>query len=165
MRKLLLYGLTICGFGLFLSSCMPKDDNIYNGPSVVEFKNHLLGKVNLPSGVSGNGELSRTESVNTRGTDTIYVQLVGPQRPNPIDIGFAVNGTSTAVEGTHYKFKPAGARKVTIPANSSVGYILIDLVPGSVAAGATFPLSLSLTGTDDVKPSANYKNFVLTLSN
>jgi len=167
MKRLLLYGLAFASICTIFTSCMPKDELVYTGPTVIEFKNHLLSRVaaKQPAGVTANAVLSRTASVNTRGTDTIYVQLVGPQRAAATEVGFSVVGTSTAVAGTHYNFRPVGSTKVTIPANSSVGYLLVDMIPGSVTGTATFPLVLTLTGNGDTFPSENYKTFTLTLRN
>ena len=167
MKKILLYGLTLTAICSIFTSCMPKDDLVYAGPDVVEFKNHLFSRTaaRQPAGVTANALLSRTVSVNTRGTDTIYVQLVGPQKSVAQQIGFSVATTSTAIAGTHYNFRPAGATTVTIPANSSTGYLLVDMIPGSVTGTATFPLALTLTGNGEIVPSQNYKTFTLTLRN
>jgi len=167
MKRLLLYGLAFASICSIFTSCMPKDELVYTGPDVVEFKNHLLSRVaaRQPAGVTLNAALSRTASVNTRGTDTIYVNLVGPQKSTPTEIGFTVGSTSTAVAGTHYNFRPAGSTKVTIPANSSTGYLLVDMIPGSIVGSTTFPLVLTLTGNGEIQPSANYKTFTLTLRN
>lgn len=166
MKKIILYGFSFICLGLLLGGCMPKDDLTYQGPNVVEFKNHLLGRVaaRQPAGVTLNAVLGRTASVNTRVTDTIYVQLVGAQQDSPIDVNFNVAANSTAVAGTHYNFRPAGSTKVTIPAKSSVGYILVDMIPGSIPSG-TFPLVINLTGNGTIGASQNYKTFTLTLRN
>ena len=170
MKKLFIYGLLLFGFSSVLTSCMPKDDLIYSGPAVAEFKNHLFGRVaaSLPAGVvSGatNVALGRRIRVTTRVTDTIFVQLVGPQFTSAVNIPFTIGAASTAVEGTHYNFVPTGARSVTIPANSSVGYILTKPVATSVTGTATFPLILNLGSSDQVKASENYKTFTLTFAN
>ena len=167
MKKIILFGLSIITFGLVLGGCMPEDDLTYKGSSVVEFKNHLFSRVaaRQPAGVTLNTVAGRTASVNTRVTDTIYVQLVGPQVASATEVNFTVAPTSTAVAGTHYNFKPAGITKVTIPANSSVGYLLVDMIPGSVTGTTTFPLVLNLVGNSTVAASQNYKTFTLTLRN
>lgn len=167
MKRLLLYGLAFASICTIFTSCMPKDELVYTGPDVVEFKNHLLSRVaaRQPAGVTLNAVLSRTASVNTRGTDTIYVNLVGPQKSTPTDINFSIGVGSTAVAGTHFNFRSTNTTKVTIPANSSTGFLLVDMIPGSITGTATFPLVLTLTGNGDVKPSENYKTFTLTLRN
>ncbi|RYF20772.1 MAG: hypothetical protein EOO42_11795 [Flavobacteriales bacterium] len=165
MKKIFIYGLSILTLGTVVFGCMPKDDLTYQGPTVVEVKNHLFSRVatRQPAGVTANTFLSRTVSVNTRVTDTIYVQLVGAQIPAATEIPFTVTGT--AVAGTHYNFRPAGNNKVTIPANSSTGFLLVDMVPGSVTGTATFPLNITLGANGQVAVSENYKTFTLTLRN
>jgi hypothetical protein len=167
MKKILLYGLSLFCLSICVSSCMPKDDLVYTGPSVIEFKNHLQGRIatSLPVGVISNGALTRSIRVNTRVTDTIFVQLVGPQLSVASVLPFTVNSTSTAVEGVHYNFNAASPKTVTIPANSSVGYVLVNPVPNSIVGTATFPLVIDLVGTEQIKPSPNYKTFTLTLRN
>lgn len=97
-----------------------------------------------------------------RATDSVLVQLVGPQRSTPTVINYTVRSTSTAVEGTHYNFVPTGARTVTIPANSSSAYILINTIPNSVAASpASATLILDLTGASGIPPSFNFKSFYI----
>ena len=167
MKRLLLYGLAFASICTIFTSCMPKDELVYAGPDVVEFKNNLLSRVaaRQPAGVTLNAVLSRTASVNTRGTDTIYVNLIGPQKSTATDINFSIGAGSTAIAGTHFNFRSTNATKVTIPANSSTGFLLVDMVPGSITGSATFPLVLTLTGNGDIKPSENYKTFTLTLRN
>lgn len=151
-------------------SCFPKDDVLYTGPSIVEFKNYTLGQLsaNLTTkGVSTAAADAQTDStravrVNLRVTDTVLVQLVGPQRSTDISIDFSVRSTSTAIEGTHFNFRPAGARTVTIPANSSVGYILLDMVPNSVTSGSV-RVQMDLLGSSSILPSKNYHAFFVTI--
>ena len=168
MKKIFLYIFSTVLLGSAMVGCMPEDELTYTGPTVVEVKNHLQGRVaaSLPAGVSSTGQtlVARRVNVNTRVTDSIKVQLVGPQSSSPTEVTYIVEANSTAVAGTHYNFRPVGANKITIPANSSVGYILVDMIPGSIAGTATFPLRVTLTG-GTVAPSANYKTFTLTLGN
>ncbi|HEX8609408.1 MAG TPA: hypothetical protein VF679_12275 [Pedobacter sp.] len=170
MKKIFLYGLTLFGLSLSIAGCMPKDDLEYDGPNVVEFKNHLQSRLaaSLPAGATANGALTRTVRVTTRPTDTIYVQLVGPQQSSPIDLNFSVAATSTAVAGTHYNLRPLGTTKVTIPANSSVGYLLTDMVATSIPVATpatTYTLIYNLIGNEQIKASPNYSTFTLTLRN
>ncbi|RYF21653.1 MAG: hypothetical protein EOO42_10175 [Flavobacteriales bacterium] len=170
MKKIFLYIFSTVLLGTSMVGCMPEDELTYTGPAVVEFKNHLQGynTTKLAAmGVSSTGQtlVSRRVNISTRVTDTIYVQLVGPQSASATEVGFNVEANSTAVAGTHYNFRPVGSNKITIPANSSQGFILVDMIPGSIAGTATFPLRVTLTGNSTVAPSANYKTFTLTLGN
>ena len=169
MKKTILYTL----FGLLtvisLNGCLPKDHNTYEGPSLLEFKNHTLGVSSANLNARGivttpatqvQTDSSRTVLINTRTTDTIYVQLVGPQVSSAITVNFAPLASNTAIEGTNYNFRPSGARTLTIPANSSVGYLLIDMVPNSIAVvGDTRILKINLLGSATIAPSPNYKRF------
>jgi len=109
-------------------------------------------------------------AANPRGVDTIYVQLVGPQVSTPTVINFSVRPStapvnpSTAVEGVNYDFIPVGTRSVTIPANSSVGYILTTVKPGVMTtAGSTARISIDLLGNGTVNANPNYNKFFLTI--
>ncbi|MDT3405226.1 hypothetical protein [Mucilaginibacter terrae] len=105
-----------------------------------------------------------TRAANPRVTDSILVQLVGPQSANPTVINYTVRPTSTAVEGVNYNFRTPGARSVTIPANKSAAYILIDIPQGVLTtANTSRQLILDLVGNSEVQPSANFKKFLLTI--
>ncbi|MBT1703127.1 DUF4843 domain-containing protein [Chryseosolibacter indicus] len=156
---------------LAIVSCLPEDDLVYDSPAVVEFKNHTLGQYRdtlISKGISvvAGTQTDSTRSVllNVRGTDTVYVQLVGPQRREDLQINFNVRASSTAVEGVHFNFRPAGARNVIIPANSSIGYILLDLIPNSLpTVGASVVTNIDLLGNEAIKPSPNYDVFKVTM--
>jgi len=109
--------------------------------------------------VPGNAALA----ANARGTDSILVQLVGPQRSTPTVINYSVRPASTAVEGTNYSFIPASARTVTIPANSSSAWILINIPATADASGTSKVLAIDLLGASDAAASANYAKFILTI--
>jgi len=59
---------------------------------------------------------------------SVEIQLVGPQRPTPVQITFETSGT--AISGQDYFV--GGGTTVTIPANSSVGIIDISPVDNNV---------------------------------
>lgn len=176
MKKISLYIFSFLLLTISMVGCQEEREIIYTGPSVVEFKNHILGRnaAYRPAGVFANGTgtpmtlVSRHVSVNNRGRDSILVQLVGPQSASDIVINFGVgtmdvppaqqNTLVPAVEGTHFNFVNPG-KTVTIPANSSSGWILIDPIPGSTTAGNQYYLALDLLGNDQVSPSHNYSRF------
>jgi len=172
-----------------------KDDKrlVYQGPPEVEFKNFTAGQlatlkipplnvVESAASLTGRGistaaadaQTDTTHAIHVgnpsptgfiRATDSILVQLVGPQRSTPTVINYTVRSTSTAVEGTNFTFNPAGARTVTIPANSSSAYILINTIPYSAAAAPTISttLILDLLGASGIAPSFNFKAFYIKL--
>jgi hypothetical protein len=61
---------------------------------------------------------------------------------------------STAVLGTHYSITNTG-NKITIPANSSFGYLTINLLNPGVSTGSRF-IGVKLDSTGTVLPSVNY---------
>ncbi|MGB4775851.1 MAG: hypothetical protein WBP45_11805 [Daejeonella sp.] len=127
---------------------MKEKDNIYSGPALVEF---------IPA--------IKTRSVGTvasPGYDSVKVQLVGSQLSSPTELEYEVDPTSTAVSGQHYTIANPG--KFAIPANSSFGYIRVDLVVGSVTGTATKLLVLNLKGNSTINASANYKTYKLTIA-
>lgn len=156
-----------------LYGCLPdkaEDALVYKGPTQVEFKNFTLGQLTAALNSKGvyattaQTDSTRTVLLNSRGTDSVLVQLVGPQSSTPIDINYNVRPTSTAIEGTNYAFIPAGARKVTIPANSSSAYILISMIPNSITTvGTTRTIAIDLLGNAQIAPSPNYNKFIVTL--
>lgn len=113
-------------------------EKVYDGPSVVEF---------FP--------LSRTVNIGTTPSTSIAVQLIGRQRSADLPVAFTVDGTSTAVAGTHYTISTPSP--VTLAANSSSVNVVINFIAGSVPAGQERRLVIDLVGADGVAPSANLK--------
>jgi hypothetical protein len=154
-----------------LVGCLPEDELEYNGPPLVEFKNHTRELVaaaatsrGIFTGAGTQTDSTRTVMMNVRTVDTIYVQLVGAQRPESATLSFQLRAASTAVEGTHYNFNPANTREVVIPANSSFGYILVNPVANSLpTVGNQVRIDIDLMGNDALIPSPNYDVFLLTL--
>lgn len=67
---------------------------------------------------------------------------------------------SNAVAGTHYT---ALSGKVTIPANSSFGYIDIQILNAGAAAGQARFIGIELDETGTIKPSVNYSKLGLVI--
>ncbi|WP_462265589.1 hypothetical protein [Mucilaginibacter sp.] len=159
-----------------LTGCLPDKAEkalVYKGPTVVEIKNQKLGvlatvltKVGVYTSTAQT-DSTRTVLLASRGTDSILVQLVGPQSSSPTDVIYTVRPVSTtltAQEGVNYTFVPAGARTVTIPPNSSSAYIQVKMIPGSIPTTETSrALAIDLVGNSQVGVSANYGKFILTL--
>ncbi|OIN59315.1 hypothetical protein [Arsenicibacter rosenii] len=166
MRKALSY---ILGFGamvLSLTSCFENPSWTYEGPTVAEFSNPRRGFATQPTNNVANGVRTRTVRQGI-GRDSILVQLVGPQRPVATTINYNIDPTSTAVEGTHYQI--VGTKgQVTIPPNSSVGYLVVRFLPGIPATAPTtqtVTLVTTLATSTDINPSENYKTFTFTVRN
>lgn len=164
MKKIFLI-FSFLGIIISLSSCFKTPERIYTGPMVVEFKNHRAGFTaanNTAILNVSNTPIARTVR-QAIGTDTIYVQLVGAQMPQPVEVSYQVAGTSTAVENTHYRF-PTTRGTLTIPANSSVGYLIVQTLPAITSPAEVRSIVFTLlNGSNDVGVSENYKTFTLNI--
>lgn len=111
-------------------------DKVYDGPP-------LLGFFPLQQEVNQDD-----------GTITIEVQLIAEQRTSDLSVNYTVNGSSTAVAGTHYNIVTPSP--VTIAAGTSTVDIEIELIDGGLAAGDdAVTLVLDMVGTDDVQADPN----------
>lgn len=174
LKKYIIIPAVLFVLGTIMVGCFPKKAEealLYGGPTVVEVKNFTLGQQTSVLTAKGvytaagtQTDLARTVMLNVRGTDSVLVQLVGPQSASPIDINFSVRSTSTAVEGTHYRFNPVGARKVTFAPNTSLAYIKLDLIANSLTTvGDQRTVIIDLASDGAVKPNPNFKEFTVTL--
>ena len=111
-------------------------EKVYDGPPLLEFF-PLQQEVNQDDG-----------------TITVAVQLIGEQRTSDLPVTFTVDGSSTAVAGTHYNILTASP--VTLASGTSKVDIEVELIDGSLNAGdASVPLILNLEGTNDVQADPN----------
>ncbi|WP_316822985.1 hypothetical protein [Pedobacter gandavensis] len=150
MKKILKYTFVIGLVSLMFTACK-KEYQTYKGPTVVEFSPAIKSR---PQG-----------TVVAPGYDSVKVQLVGPQRSSDLELSYTIDPKSTAVEGTHYNIPKLGT--LTLPANSSFGYIRVNLVPGSIPNNQTASqkkLIFNLTGNSEVPASVNYKTYTLTIT-
>jgi len=171
MKKIISYITVVIAAFAVLTGCLPEKADTaleYHGPTEIEFKNFTLGQLTAVLNLKGistaaadaQTDTTHTALINVRTTDSLLVQLVGPQVSTPTVVSYTVRPASTAVEGTHYNFNPAGARTVTIPANSSSAYILINPVANSIpVVGNSVMLIVDLTGAGAILPSHNFKSF------
>lgn len=92
--------------------------------------------------------------------DSLRVNLVGPQRDAAVNVAFSIDAASTAVAGTDYTMSTTGGT-VTIPPNSSYGYIKFLVLDDNIAPSTTTKdLKVSLTsGGEGVIVSTNYATF------
>lgn len=158
---------------LAFTSCLPDKDIKYEGDTFVEFKNPDFGMATAV--LNGKGvvtspatqvqtALSKGILINTRTADTLLVQLVGPQRSAPTTMTYAIRAGSTAVEGTNFTFATPGARTVVIPANASVGYLIVRPIANSITTvGDTRSLGIDMVSVDGASISQNYKSFTYSL--
>ncbi|WP_345955506.1 hypothetical protein [Mucilaginibacter sp. PAMB04168] len=138
-------------FAVFVITACKKEYDTYEGSSVVEFSPAVK---------------SRSQgTVATPGYDSVKVQLVGPQRSTAAELNYTVDASSTAVAGTHYTIANTG--KLTLPANSSFGWIRVNLIPGSIPTNSTAnqrKLVLKLDGNSELPASVNYRTYTLTIT-
>jgi len=174
LKKYIIFPVVLFVLGTIIVGCFPKKAEealLYGGPTVVEVKNFTNGQqasvLTAKGVVTTTGtqtDSTRTVMLNVRGTDSILVQLVGAQSASPIDVNFRVRTTSTAVEGTHYTFNPAGTRKVTFAPNTSLAYIKLNLIANSIATvGDSRIVYIDLLSDGAVKPNPNFSKFFVTM--
>lgn len=130
------------GLLAFVSACYddPGTDILLDNVAVLE-----INEATTATGL----DLSKSYNRITDGKrikDSIRVNLVGPQRSTPINVTFAIDPASTAVAGTHYALITTSS--VTIPANSSFGYIYFEVIDDNIKPGEIWKLKFSLTGND-----------------
>ncbi|MDQ6608645.1 MAG: DUF4843 domain-containing protein, partial [Bacteroidota bacterium] len=104
-----------------------------------------------------------SDSTITRrsGTVQLRVNLVGGLRATDTEVTYTVDQTaSTAVAGTHYTTLPG---KVTIPANSSFGFINVPILNPGATSGSV-DLVIKLTGGTNVTVSPNYNTVGLRIT-
>ncbi len=156
----------LIGLAFSLTSCFENPSWVYEGAPVVEIKNDRAGFATQPTNNVANTIRARTVRQGIS-RDSILVQLVGPQQPNPTEVNYTIAPTSTAIEGTN--FSVVGTKgQVVIPANSSFGYLKFQFLPGIPASATptqTVTLAITLTGNSTVLPSENYKTFTYTIRN
>jgi hypothetical protein len=146
------------GLLTFVSACYddPGTDVLLDNVAVLE-----INEATTATGLDISKSYNRTTD-GKRIKDSIRVNLVGPQRTTPINVTFAIDPASTAVAGTHYALITSGS--VTIPANSSFGFIYFEIIDDNILPGETWKLKFSLTGGDgDVTVSSKYGVFTRSI--
>ncbi len=135
-----------------LTGCVKDTTNTtYAGPDLIEFAN--------PNYIAPLNPTAKTVATTTTPkNDSMYIQLVGPQRITGTSVTFAVDAASTAVAGIDYSLSTPSP--VEIAPNTSG--IKIRVVLNKVTAQKK--LIINLTGGDKVLPSANFKTFTFTLN-
>lgn len=148
------------GFVLFTqTSCFKESDFNYDTKTVVEFQTTVV----TTAAVGKNYPLVAVK--NGAGSQMAQVNLVGAQRSADQVIRFSVDkDNTTAVEGVHYNLKGG---TFTIPAKSSSGNCVVDVLAGTAPTGTTktVDLVLILEGNgSDIMPNENYKKLGYRIS-
>lgn len=185
MKNKIKYFFSLLAGAALLTSCFPdpaEEALAYNGPTLVEFKNQTLGMTGttldakgiLRSAGNTQTDSSRVIRVDRRSVDTVLVQLIGPQRNTETVVNYSFLNSSPymqgepatavpiAVEGTDFEVLSSEGT-VTIPANSSVGRIIIDPLESNLEAGANKVIGIKLEGSDQVGVAKNYDTFWIRL--
>jgi hypothetical protein len=114
-------------------------------------------RVNLVGAHSAKDETVGYKVFTSPITSIAFPATISGQTPA---LGAATLAVTDAVSGVHYG---ALNGKVTIPANSSFGYIDIQILnPGATAGQAKF-LGIELDATGTIKPSTNYNKVGLVI--
>ena len=158
MKKIINRIITVVGIfsltTIFLTSCVKETtETTYNGPDLVEFANP-----NYIAPVNPIAKTITTTSITTPRADSMYIQLVGPQRSTNTNVTFAVDAASTAVAGTDYTIVTPSP--VIIPAFTSGVKVRVTISKVTTQKKLIF----NLTGADNATPSANFKVFTYTLN-
>jgi hypothetical protein len=166
-------------FAMMLSSCIKEEVKSYQGKSVIEFDATVLNSATtpytyhvavrtppfgIPTTTSNSVAITRTLTTPVR----LRVNLVGPQRSVDEVITFRVLTDVTpaspnllGVAGTHYNI--AGTT-FTIPANSSFGEVVINIVNPGTSSTSPREVHLELVGNENIKPSENYKRVAIRIA-
>jgi len=146
---LLVLPLTACEDILF-----DDPEHTYSGPPMVEFAPVL------PAG-NYTRTITFTRTATTNQNTTVRVNFITAQSSSGVTGAITRMSTSTAVEGTHYRFTSganwsiaAGAYFVDVP---------IEVLATGLTPGQTVSLVLELTPGQGYDVSAKYKTFTLTL--
>lgn len=94
----------------------------------------------------------------------LRVNLIGPQRSSASEVTFSVvEDETTAVRGTHYELP--NNFTVTIPANSSFGYVNLDILDAGMPSSESRILRLELGDSPDgsITAAENMKHFTVTI--
>lgn len=186
MKKNKLILLLGIAFGLF--SCVKNDPVIFND-SLVEFDatvyNPNTAYMVPPDSIAfamltrrpaTGRQVNSSDPLLTRasGAVSLRVNLVGAPRNAPTTInyriankneyallGVAANMNAQATPGTHFTALPGN---LTIPADSSFGFINVGILNPGTPDSIARELVLVLTESGDVKPSRNYKVAGLRIS-
>lgn len=160
---------------LLSSSCIKEDIKTFQGSTVVEFDaavfNSIAPGFTYPILIraSGYGRAVSTSDpslTRTSGQIKLRVNLVGPQR-SAVEVisyqAFTVAPTSPnllGLSGTHYNTSGT----FTIPANSSFGEVVIDILNTGVSSTSPREVHFELQGSSNIKASENYKKIAIRIA-
>lgn len=95
------------------------------------------------------------------GAISVRIQLIGPQRDDPLNVNFVIGEESTAEEGEQFALSNTSA---TIPAGESTTTVTIDVLDNDLDDSDTnYELFLVLQDSEGVEAAENLKTFTLTI--
>ena len=129
-------------------------DHVYSGPPQVEF---------APVLPAGNYTRTITFTATATANQTTSVRVNYISAAPPADVGGDITrvSTSTAVEGTHYRF--TSGNRYTIKAGSNSVDVPIEILAAGFAPGASVTLVLELVPGTGFEVAEKYKRFTFTL--
>ena len=142
----------VIGMLIFVGGCVKDTTNTtYNGPDLIEFAN--------PNYIAPLNPIAKTVATTTTPkNDSMFVQLVGPQRATGTSVTYAVDAASTAVLGTDFTITTPSPLEIA----AGTSGVKIRVVINKVTTQKK--IIINLTGGDRVTPSANFKTFTFTLN-
>ncbi len=114
-------------------------------------------RVNLVGAQSAQDQTVGYKLFTSPVTTIAYGATISGQTPSRAAATLAV---SDAVAGTHYTALPGS---VTIPANSSFGYIEVNVLDAGATAGQARFIGIQLDSTGSLRPNPNYNKIGLTI--
>jgi hypothetical protein len=161
-----------------LSSCIKQIDKNFNGPTAIEFDATVLNTATtpytyhvavrtppfgIPTTTANSTAITRTLTTPVK----LRVNLVGPQRDADEVIQYKVltdvvpaTPNLLATQGTHFNT----VSTFTIPAKSSFGEVVIDILNTGVSSTSPREVHLELVGNSNLKPSENHKRVGIRIS-
>jgi hypothetical protein len=169
MKKTIIQTLFIIATMFSLTGCI-KQDNILIKELQVEFDaaswNARGAGVTYPiiTRLPPYGmPLAATDPLITRASGTIRfrVNLIGAQQATQQTLNFSVVATgTTAVSGTHFTIPGT----IVIPANSSFGEAVVNVINPGVASATAVTLVLEVTGNSLIKPATELNKIGIQIS-
>lgn len=166
MKRICIQIFILGSLFVLCSACRKERDLSYQGPTVVEFSNPATGttvKIMGPT-IGGSSLKGDNPAIPIGGDrDSVLIQLVGPQRNNPVEVYYEVI-PGTALEGVDFQVigEPGS---VIIEPNSSAAAIYLRLLNRDTNPAAIKNVTFRITGTNqsDILPSANYNLFTANI--
>lgn len=168
MKKLALSTIVFAAALFTMVGCIKQDEHIFRGLQV-EFDaaswNARGAGVTWPvlSNVPPYGmPVAGTDPLisRTSGTIRFRVNLIGAQQATAQTINYgAIAASSTAVAGTHYTIPGT----ITIPANSSFGEAVVNILNPGVSSTTNRTLVLEVTGNSLITPATELNKIGLVI--